>query len=140
MELTLIRKYKKTAYTIGRLYIGTRYFCDTLEDRDRGLAQGMGEQRVKAGKVKGQTAVPTGRYRVQMTFSNRFGRPLPQLMAVPGFSGIRIHAGNTAKDTDGCILVGRNKAVGMVLNSRETLTELINELNSGTGETWITIQ
>ena len=72
-----------------------------------------------------ETAIPEGRYPLVMTKSMRFKKWLPLLLGVPGFSGVRIHAGNTAKDTQGCILVGENKKVGMVVNSRIWLQRLI---------------
>ena len=94
------------------------YQCDTLEDTDRGLRQGMTLEQLKRMKVYGETAIPTGTYVVRWTFSNRFCVYMPELDNVPAFSGIRIHSGNTAKDSLGCILVGENKAVGQVVNSR----------------------
>ena len=86
------------------------FFCDTLEPTWRDYAHGE-------KKVKGCSAIPEGRYAVALTFSPKFQKWLPELIGVPNFSGIRIHAGNTAKDTQGCILVGRNIEVGKVLNS-----------------------
>lgn len=109
MELLLERKYLKAAYTIGCLWIEGTRFCDTLEDRVRDLKQ--------EPKVPGATAIPAGRYEVIVNRSPRFGRDLPRLLDVPGFEGILIHRGNTAKDTAGCILVGENRLPGQVLNS-----------------------
>jgi hypothetical protein len=107
MKLTLKRTAKKPTYTIGKLYIDGTYFCDTLEDTVR-----------PAGvKIPGQTAIPAGEYKVVLTVSNRFKRLLPEILNVPDFIGIRIHRGNTYKDTEGCILVGLNKIVGSVVNS-----------------------
>lgn len=118
MELTLKRIAKKDTYTIGKLYVDGEYFCDTLEDKDRGLTSDMSLKDIKKIKVYGQTAIPSGRYRVTMNMSSRFKKVMPLLLNVPGFDGIRIHSGNTAADTQGCILLGQNKVVGKVINSR----------------------
>ena len=127
MELKVQRIAKRDTYTIGRLYIDGERFCDTLEDRVRDLT--------KEAKVKGQTAIPTGRYRVYLTYSPRFKRILPLLDSVPHFTGVRIHRGNTAKDTEGCILVGYNREVGKVLDSAATEQRLMavlqNAVNKG---------
>lgn len=128
MEILLQRVAKKDKYTIGKLYINDQYFCDTLEDTDRGLTQSMTEQQIKSKKVYGETAIPTGIYRIIISYSNRFKKQMPLLLNVPGFSGIRIHTGNTEKDSLGCILVGKNKAVGKVLESRDTYSKLFSIL------------
>lgn len=112
MKLTLIRKYKKDKYCIGKLYIDGEYFCDTLEDKDRGLTDNMTVSEISKIKVKKETAIPTGTYKVTITYSNRFKKNMPLINNVKGFEGIRIHSGNTDKDTEGCILVGQNKVVG----------------------------
>lgn len=119
MRLILERKYKKANYTIGNLYIDGRYFCDTLEDvirdhNDDGDLNDAGET-----KVYGDTAIPRGTYKVIVDLSNKFKRRLPLLLNVPHFEGIRIHRGNSVRDTSGCILVGENKMRGMVINSTE---------------------
>ena len=109
MKLELNRIVKKPLYTIGRLFIDGKYFCDTLEDRCRDLD--------KEEKVMNETAIPAGIYEVIVNVSAKFKRKLPLLLDVPHFSGIRIHRGNTNKDTSGCILVGENKQPGRVINS-----------------------
>ena len=124
MKLTIDRKYKKENYTIGKLYINGQYFCDTCEDKDRGLTQDMDENTIFDIKVYGKTAIPTGLYTLSYTYSPKFKKYLLLVNNVPGFSGIRIHAGNTADDSLGCILVGRNTQVGKVMNSRTTLQQL----------------
>ena len=138
MELILKRIAKKKGYTIGRLYIKREetkdkpltppsdalsslskeraggeafYLCDTLEPQWRDYKNG-------ARKIMGRSAIPEGRYAVVITYSPKLEQWLPLLLNVPKFSGIRIHAGNTAEDTEGCILVGKNWEVGKVLDSR----------------------
>lgn len=118
MKLELHRKYRKDGYTIGLLYIDGKFICNTLEDTDRGLTYDMSEAAIAAIKVKSKTAIPTGLYKVLMTYSPRFKKAMPILCNVRGFSGIRIHSGNTAEDTEGCILCGMNTEVGKVTNSR----------------------
>ena len=128
MNIILNRIAKKAKYTIGKLYINDKYFCDTLEDTDRGLTQSMTEQQIGSKKVYGKTAIPTGTYRIIISYSNKFKKQMPLLLNVPGFAGIRIHSGNTEKDSLGCILVGKNKAVGKVLESRDTYSKLFSIL------------
>ena len=135
MRILLQRHALKAGYTIGRMEINGRYFCDTLEDTDRGLRESMTEDEIAALKVKGATAIPTGTYRIDMqTRSQRFGRVLPRLVSVKGYSGVLIHSGNTAADTEGCILVGENRERGKVLNSRATLERLLVFLRSAQAE------
>lgn len=135
LELLLDRKYKNETYTIGNLYVDGEWFCNTLEDRDRGLSQTMPLEEIKRQKVYGETAIPTGRYEVRMDivspkyngvkwYKDNFGGRMPRLESVKGFSGILIHSGNTALDSNGCILVGMNKAKGKVLDSRATFQKL----------------
>lgn len=118
MDIEIKRIYKGAEYTVGRLSIDGKYFCDTLEDTVR--APGV--------KVRGKTAVPAGRYRVVLTESPRFKRILPLLVDVPNFEGVRIHPGNTAKDTEGCLLVGFNQVQGKVVASRATFQKLFEKL------------
>lgn len=137
MKLRIKRIAKKNEYTIGKLYINDKYFCDTLEDRDRGLQQSMSLDVIKKMKEYGSTAIPTGVYSVNMNivsprfknkspYNNYQGR-VPRVMNVKGFEGVLIHIGNTAKDTEGCILVGKNKKVGMVLDSTATFNALMQK-------------
>ena len=162
MELILERIAKRKTYTIGRLSLtpdpspiergdskaspkgegleGASYFCDTLEPTWRDYKNG-------AYKVKGRSAIPEGRYAVVISWSPKFKQWLPILLGGPEFNkkwqGIRIHAGNTAKDTQGCILVGRNQQVGQLLESRKWLYELKQKIveAKGRGEAvWLTIK
>lgn len=134
MELKLKRIARKPTYTIGKMYINGEYFCDTIEDVDRGLKQTDDLNKISSVKVKGQTAIPVGRYLVTKTFSTRFKRNMYLLNNVPGFAGIRIHAGNTDKDTEGCLILGKNKAVGKVLESRDTVNAFEKVLDKVTNE------
>lgn len=119
MKLLLKRVALRDSYTIGNLYVDSPVkFCDTLEDKVR--PDGV--------KVYGETAIPAGTYKVIITWSNRFKRKLPLLLNVPGFDGIRIHPGNTAVDTHGCILVGVNDVKGEIHQSKFTFYELFKKM------------
>ena len=134
MKLKLDRFYKGPNYTIGRLYIDGEYFCDTLEDVDRGLLQSMSLEEINCLKVYGETAIPRGTYKITLDvqspkYKNRnqykFCKGyLPRLLDVIGYDGILIHIGNYPKDTLGCILVGENKVKGQVINSTKTFKKL----------------
>lgn len=152
INLTLQRKYKLPDYTIGKLLINGKFFCETLEDTDRKLYQGMGKDWINQVKVFGSTAIPYGTYKVTLKEkSPKFSKYkqyefckgyLPRLINVPCFQGVLIHIGNTAKDTEGCILVGENKVKGKVINSTKTFKELYNilkEADNNGEEIWITI-
>ena len=123
MKLTLKRIALRDTYTIGKLYIDDVYFCDTLEDKVRDLNKN-GIFDNNEYKVKGKTAIPYGEYEVIWSYSPRFKRYTPRLLNVNSFAGVLIHSGNTSEDTEGCILVGQNKQVGKVLNSRQTVNKL----------------
>lgn len=140
MELLLNRIFRGDEYTIGHLYIDGDYYCDVLEDTDRGLSSDMSEEQIKKIKIYSKTAIPTGRYKVEVTYSPKFKRYLPILLNVKGFTGIRIHSGNTPEDTFGCLLVGYNKEKGKVLNSRVTSDKLTALLRNCTKEIYITIE
>jgi hypothetical protein len=111
MKIKIVRQHFKENYTIGRLYADDVYICDTLEDKVR--PDGV--------KIAGETAIPYGKYLSGLTYSAKFQKYLPEIFDVPHFTGIRIHSGNTAEDTQGCILVGKNKEVGKVLESQKTM-------------------
>lgn len=138
LELRVHRIAKRDGYTIGRLYVGDRKFCDTLEPTWRDVGWGR-----PGRKVPGKTAIPEGRYPLVVTRSPKFRAWLPLLVGVPLFEGVRIHAGNSAADTEGCILVGDNLQVGRVLNSRATLSRLLAVLTEARGKDkalWITVE
>lgn len=117
----------RETYTIGKLYVDGKYFCDTIEDKVRDLNKnGVFDGNEK--KVYGETAIPYGSYQVIVNHSPKFKRELPRLLNVPSFDGILIHRGNTASDSAGCIIVGENKVVGKVINSTQyelKLTEML---------------
>ena len=135
LTLLLERRAARPDYTIGRLYVDNVYFCDTLEDTDRGLSAELPIAEIRARKIHGHTAIPTGHYRLDIhTRSPRFGKILPRVEGVPGFEGVLIHSGNSANDTEGCILVGENRERGHVLNSRATLRRLMERLNAAASD------
>lgn len=146
MELRVERRWRKDNYTVGRLYVDGEYFCNTLEDKDRGLKQGDGMELIKEKKVYGETAVPTGRYRVRMDvispkysridwYRNLCGGKMPRLENVPGFEGVLIHPGNTAADSLGCILVGKNTKVGQLTSSKAAFAALYDRIRAATNIT-----
>lgn len=128
MRITLIRKWNKKDYCIGDLYIDGVWFCNVLEDTDRGLKDEMTEEEILKLKVKGETAIPTGIYKVTVTYSPKYKKNMPLINNVKGYSGIRIHSGNTSKDTEGCLILGRNTKVGMVTESRKTYNAFFKRL------------
>ena len=139
MKLTLKRIALRPTYTIGKLYIDDNYFCDKLEDAVRDLNKdGKFDNGEK--KIKGKTAIPYGTYEIKWTYSPRFKKYTPQLMNVPSFEGIRIHAGNSSKDTEGCLLLGENKKVGMVLNSKATIAKFCPIIKDACAKGKVTIE
>lgn len=128
LHLLLTRNYRKATYTIGKLYANGTLVCNTMEDVDRRLFQGQPLADILKIKIKGETAIPTGTYRLQVSESPKFKRPLIEVCDVPGFSGIRIHALNTAEQSEGCIGPGLNTAVGRITDSRKyegILTDMV---------------
>lgn len=141
MKLLLKRIAKKPKYTIGRLYINGVYFCDTIEDKDRGLDDSMSVANIRNLKVYKETAIPTGTYDIVMNvtsgtfvkkeaYKKLCGGRVPRLKYVKGFSGILIHSGVDEKSSAGCIIVGQNKVVGKVINSWETFKALYSKLKT----------
>lgn len=139
MRLTLVRIANRPTYCIGKLYIDGVWFSDVIEDTDRGLDDKMDEKEILKRKIKGETAIPTGIYPIQITYSPKYKKMMPLLLNVKGYSGIRIHSGNTAKDTEGCLIVGKNKEVGKVLESRITYNALFRKLMQAKGKIIIDI-
>lgn len=139
MKLTLKRIAFRQTYTIGKLYIDDNYFCDTLEDTVRDTNK-SGKFDNGEEKIKGKTAIPYGTYEIKWTYSPRFKKYTPQLMNVPSFEGIRIHSGNSSTDTEGCLLLGENKKVGMVLNSRATINKFYPLIKEACSKGKVTIE
>ena len=113
MKLILKRNIFSDKSTIGELSIDDKFYCYTLEDIDRDI-----EKKGCTVKIKNETAIPRGNYEIVTNFSDRFQRIMPLFLNVPCFIGIRIHVGNFTKDTDGCIILGKDKGVDQVLNSK----------------------
>ena len=138
MELTVRRCWKEGDATVGDLLVNGEWACYTLEDEVRGTADNIAEV-----KIPGKTAIPAGRYQVLVTFSQRFQRMLPILLDVPSFSGVRIHSGNTASSTEGCLLIGEVHEFGQILRSRAALNALLPKigaaLSAGEG-CWIEVR
>lgn len=137
MKLKINRDWKKTDYTIGNFFVNGVWFCNTLEDKDRGLAQNWTDAAIKVAKVFGETAIPTGTYKVILSVSPKFknrewakpwGGRTPELIGVKGFSNIRIHCGSTVDDSLGCVLIGRNTVKGKLTNSKKSYNELMKLL------------
>ena len=135
MKLLIDRKWPKSTYTIGRLYIDGIFYCNTLEDADRGLKQSDSLDYIKSRKVAGETAIPKGVYGVTMNVTSpkyagvtwywQFCRgKMPRLLNVPGFDGILIHPGSDALSTKGCVLVGKNTKVGKLTESKATFQQI----------------
>lgn len=150
MKLLLKRVALRETYTIGKLYVDNHLFCDTCEDRVRDINKDGDLNDAGEGKVYGETAIPYGTYKVTLKvqspkYSQRAAYDwckgyLPRLLNVPHFDGILIHAGNTAEDSAGCILVGENKVKGKVINSMATLKRLYGILKEAGEDITLTIE
>lgn len=142
MEITLKAVSKTSKSTISECFVDNKHECHILEDMDRGLRTGL----PTTGKLFGITAIPAGRYQVIVNASPRFKRDLPLLLNVPGYAGIRIHPGNTADDTEGCLLPGEYRPLtsnDFVYNSRKEFDELFTKIKAALAKkekVWITIQ
>jgi hypothetical protein len=123
MQITIKRLHKTDTSTIGELLIDGIWECYTLEDVERPV------------KIKAETAIPKGTYKVIINQSNRFKRLMPLLLNVPNFEGVRIHAGNTNHDTEGCILVGRTRSKDFIGQSRKAYDKLFKKMQAAEGIT-----
>ena len=137
MKLKIDRKWKKPTYTIGRLFVDGKMFCNTLEDEDRGLVQTMPTGKINQIKIFGRTAIPKGTYKVILSVSpkfkerawaKRYGGLVPEIVGVKGWTGVRIHPANSASELLGCVAPGDNLKVGKVLNSTKRYDELMKQL------------
>lgn len=138
MQISVRRVAKRDKYTIGWLYIDGKKFCDTIEDKDRGLKQTMSLAEILRKKVYGQTAIPKGTYILSMnkpspSYQNKAKKDvyykfccdnMPRIENVPGFDGILIHNGSDQDSSSGCLIVGENSIVGKVTNSRTVFKKL----------------
>lgn len=152
MKILLKRIAKKPTYTIGKIYVDGQYICDCIEDKDRGLKQSMTLEQINKLKVFGQTAIPTGEYKVTLNVispkyskstwykQNANGARVPRILNVKGFDGVLIHTGNTEANSCGCVIVGINDKVGMVSKSKETFKRLYQILQSSKDDITLTIQ
>lgn len=136
MTIRVVREPTIEGVTFSVWFVDGHYECFGLEDAIREVPG----QPVDSWKVAGQTAIPAGRYGLRITHSPRFNRALPLLIGVPGFSGVRIHPGNTAVDTGGCLLVGKDRQPGRVLQSRVAFEGLFGQLAAAPGESWIRVE
>jgi hypothetical protein len=116
MKITVKRLHRTENSTIGELFIDGKFECYTLEDKEREV------------KIKSETAISKGEYKVIINQSNRFKRLLPLLLNVPNFEGVRIHSGNSNHDTEGCILVGTTRSKDFIGNSRIAFNKLFEKM------------
>jgi hypothetical protein len=130
MELELTRSVKTNKSTIGELTVNGVFECFILEDKDRGLRKDMPISELIVMKIKTRTAIPTGRYEIVVSFSDKFQKMLPLLLDVPAFAGIRIHPGNTDANTEGCLLPGKTKSPDMIGSSRVAFTALFDKIKA----------
>lgn len=139
MKLRVERAWKKETYTISRFFIDGKRCYEMLEDRDRGLKQTDDIAKIRATKVPNETAIPTGTYDVTLDvvspkyaavkwYKDLCGGRMPRLLNVPGWEGILIHPGNSALDSSGCLLPGRNTEVGKVTSSRDTFKDIYKKM------------
>lgn len=154
IKVLVKRIAKKPNYTIGKLFINGVFFANTLEDTDRGLTQNMSEDEIKKKKIYGQTAIPTGTYKVTLdVVSPKFSKKqfykdtcngkVPRLLNVPGYSGILMHVGDGPRAQDltyGCILVGKNTIVGQLTDGKETFKKIYKALLEDKNNITITIE
>lgn len=133
MKIVLQRKYLKQGYTIGYWIVDGKLMCNTLEDEVRDLNKN-GKFDNGEKKIYGESAIPYGKYKIKMTYSPKYKRMMPQVMDVPHFTGIRIHAANKPTELEGCIALGENKVKGGLINSRLHVNVFIDMLVKAGGE------
>ena len=128
MKLKVIRETKTDISTIGRLFVNEKFFCYTLEDKDRGLKQIDTLIYIQAKKIFGVTAIPSGSYELIVNQSPKFKRMLPRILNIKGFDGVLMHRGNSADHSLGCILVGYQKGDNAIFDSTKAENDLVNLL------------
>ena len=141
MRIRVERRWKKDTYTIGVLFVDGVRFCETLEDKDRGLKQTDSLSYIKSRKIYQETAIPTGVYEIAMDITSpKYSASswykklcqgkVPRLVNVPGWEGVLRHTGNNALQTAGCLLTGRNTKVGQLTESRATFEKLYKKMKA----------
>ncbi len=141
MRLKVDRAWKKDTYTISKFFINGKRYYEMLEDKDRGLKQTDSLEKIKDVKVAGETAIPRGTYKVTLGvvspkyaavkwYKDFCGGRMPRLLNVPGWDGILIHPGNTALDSWGCLICGRNTVKGKVTSSRDVFKTIYKQMKS----------
>lgn len=136
IELEIVRDLCERDRTFGKFFVDGKYLGETLEDTDRFLESG-------GVKIPKHTCIPRGRYRVTITFSNRFQKPMPYLHDVPQFEGVRIHGGNGPENTEGCPLLGNVRTKTGIANCAGANARLINLIESAEDvgeEVWLTVR
>ena len=140
LKLFVARLNGTQGFTGGRLYCNAVFECFTLEDEVREIAG----QPVEKWKIKGETAIARGKYRVILSYSPHFGRILPEILNVPGYIGVRIHCGNKADNTEGCLLVGdEDPSDGFMGQSRQAFDRVFARISEAINigeEVWITLE
>ena len=129
LKVLLDRRWAKPDYSIGRWYVNGELWCNTLEPTDRGLYSYMSTEEIKKIKVIGKTAIPKGKYQITMSYSPKFKRYLPLINDIKCFSRVLVHVGNYPKDTEACIILGKNNKVGMVSNSTYWVNKFVEKVN-----------
>lgn len=127
-------------FTPGKMYLDNVKFCETCEDEDRHLESSL--EAISERKVYGRTAIPRGRYRLVVSFSNRFQKLLPEVLDVPGFTGIRIHGGNRAEHSIGCILVGKVRTSTGIAQCADSVQRIIDQIDDAADlgiESWLEV-
>ncbi len=130
MDIQIVRTTRTEKSTIGILTIKGQFACYTLEPTDRGLKQEMSLNEIIERKIKGVTCIPEGFYKVSIDYSDKFNKRMPLINSVLDYQGIRIHQGNYPQDTQGCILLGRNKLVDEITDSRSAFANFFYILNT----------
>lgn len=136
MNLYIKRDVRGLKFTLGSLLVDGKHFGFTCEDADRRLENG-------GVKIPHETCIPTGTYKVIVSYSHRFKKPMPEVLSVPQFTGIRFHGGNDNTDTDGCILLGSMRTSDGVANCKVVNDRLITmlEMAEESGDdVWLTVE